>query len=112
MVDRQFHVPRGARWRACPSSEGDRREPSECERGAEATREQRALRAILREVLASGASEGSSERALTVDEKRNEREAERSEASRDSNGSVATRESTASEHRSRLGWYVALVWVD
>ena len=41
---------------------------------------------LLREVLASGASEGSSERALTVDEKRNERETERSEVSECSNG--------------------------
>ena len=45
---------------------------------------------LLREVLASGASEGSSERALTVDEHR------RPEA----------------EKRSRLGRCVALVWVD
>ena len=45
---------------------------------------------VLREVLASGASEGSSERALTVDEHR------RPEA----------------EKRSRLGRCVALVWVD
>ena len=41
---------------------------------------------LLREVLASGASEGSSERALTADEERNERSADRREADEYSNG--------------------------
>ena len=72
---RRRHALPAARKAARADSRGQRGRPKGAlgtRAGSVATREQ-GPRAILREVLASGASEGSSERALTVDEKRSER---------------------------------------